>query len=195
MIAAFEQMPGIGPKTAQRLTFHLLRSGKQKAQFLSMASAGLFENLKYCSICSNFAEASECNICSNSQRDQTKICVVGEPLDVVAIEKSGQYRGLYHVLHGVLSPLEDVGPENLTIGKLLQRLKANENIIQEVVFATNPTLEGEATAMYIGKLLKPFKRLKITMIARGLPVGGDLEYADILTLINAFQGRKEFELS
>lgn len=193
LIEAFALLPGIGPKTAQRLTFYLLRADKQKAHRLSDAAGKLFNNLQYCAVCSNFTEISECPICLDPQRDKTKICIVSEPLDIVALEKSGQYKGLYHVLHGVLSPLEGIGPEHLTIDALLQRVAAQKAVLKEVIFATNPTLEGEATAMYIAKLLKPYS-IHLTRIARGLPVGGDLEYADTMTLVNAIQDRKKFDI-
>ncbi len=156
LIDAFEQLPGIGPKTAQRLTFYLLRADQAKTKELAEAAQGLHENLKFCSICSNFTQTEECLICSDPQRDKTRICIVSEPFDLIAVEKSQQYNGFYHVLHGVLSPLDGIGPEHLTIDKLLLRIKSNQEILQEIIFATNPTLEGEATAMYIARLLKPF---------------------------------------
>ncbi|MEI6222374.1 MAG: recombination mediator RecR [bacterium] len=190
LIEAFEQLPGVGPKTAQRLVFYLLRTDRKKTEILANAAGRLFDTLRFCKVCNNFSEHEVCGICSNPQRDTGVLCVVSEAFDVVAIEKMGQFRGVYHVLQGVLSPLEGIGPEVLTISQLVERVREQEQL-REIIFATNPTLEGEATAMYIARLLKS-STVKMTRIARGLPTGGDLEYADTLTLLNAMDGRKEF---
>ncbi len=189
LIDEFSRLPGIGPKTAERLTFYLLRSSEKDLNSLGNAVLDLKKDLKTCSICSNIAENDPCYICDDSQRENTCICVVEEPLDVVAIEKTGKFQGLYHVLGGVISPIEGVGPEDLFIKELVQRTKSGE--IEEIILATNPSIEGEATALYIQKLLAPLN-IKITRIARGLPVGGDLEYADEVTLSRAIEGRLDY---
>lgn len=189
LIEAFERLPGIGPKTAQRLTYYLLHVPKEEAKLLSVAVSELKEKTVLCSTCFNVAETDPCSICGSSERDKSMICVVEEPLDVLALEKSGSYDGLYHVLHGAISPMNNIGPEELHIRELLPRLK--DGTVKELILATNPNMEGEATAMYIQRLIKPLG-LKITRIARGLPVGGDLEYADEVTLSRALEGRKEF---
>ena len=189
LIEAFERLPGIGPKTAQRLTYYLLHVPKDEAELFAKAIHSLKEKTKICSICFNIAETDPCHFCSSTNRDKSIICVVEEPLDVLAIEKSGSFAGLYHVLHGAISPMNNIGPDELHIRELLPRLK--DGTVKEVILATNPNMEGEATAMYIQRLTGPLG-LKITRIARGLPVGGDLEYADEVTLRRALEGRKEF---
>lgn len=189
VVDEFSRLPGIGPKTAQRLAYYLLRAPEEQADALAGAIADLRRSVVLCSGCFNIAERSPCDVCSNPARDATCICVVEEPLDVQAIERTDQYRGRYHVLHGALSPLQDVGPDELKIRELLQRLSSNE--IQEVILATNPNLEGDATAMYLTRLIQPFG-IAVTRLARGLPVGGDLEYADEITLSNALTGRSQF---
>ena len=188
LIEAFERLPGIGPKTAQRLTFYLLNAPKEEAQALATAAMDMKDKTKLCSICFNIGEDNPCNICSDQNRDKEIIAVVEDPLDVLALEKSG-YKGLYHVLHGVISPLENIGPDEIHIRELLPRLK--DGMVKELILATNPTMEGEATAMYIQRLLSPLG-VKVTRIARGLPVGSDLEYADETTLSRALEGRKEY---
>ncbi len=182
-------MPGIGPKTAARLTYYLLHAPDSLAEKLSESLADLKKKTKICSICQNITETDPCEICDDSERDQTIICIVEDPLDVWAIEKSGSFAGLYHVLHGVIAPLENIGPEELKIRELLPRLKDDK--VKEVILATNPSMEGEATAMYIQRLIKPLK-IKTTRIARGIPTGAEIEYADEITVRRAFEGRKDF---
>lgn len=189
LIEAFERLPGIGPKTAARLTYHLLRAPKEESEALASAARQLKEKTILCSICKNITESDPCGIDSASDRDNTLICVVEEPLDVLALEKSGAFKGRYHVLHGVISPLSNIGPEELFIKDLLHRLKKEE--IKEIILALNPSMEGEATSLYIHRLLSPLG-IKITRIARGLPVGGDLEYADDITLKRSLEGRMEY---
>lgn len=189
LIDEFSRLPGIGPKTAQRLTFYLLRSSDKDLGEFGNAILGLKKDIKTCTTCSNIAESDPCHICDDPRREKNSICVVEEPLDVVAIERTGKFQGLYHVLGGVISPIEGVGPDELFIKELINRLK-KENV-EEVVLATNPSIEGEATALYIQKLILPFN-IKITRIARGLPVGGDLEYADEVTLSRAIEGRLDY---
>lgn len=180
------RLPGIGPKTAQRLTYYLLRAPAEQAQALADAITDLKQNVVLCSQCFNITEKSPCEICSNPTRDGSRICVVEEPLDVVAIDRTGQYDGRYHVLHGALSPLEGIGPDELKVRELLHRL--DPEAVQEVILATNPNLEGDATAMYLMRLIQPLG-VTVTRLARGLPMGGDLEYADEITLSNALAGR------
>lgn len=189
LIDHFSSLPGIGPKTAQRLTFYLLRSSDKDLESLGSAVLNLKKDIKTCSVCSNIAESDPCHICEDPRRDKISICVVEEPLDVVAIERTGKFSGLYHVLGGVISPIEGVGPDDLFIKELINRLKTNE--IKEIILATNPSIEGEATALYLQKLIDPLD-IKITRIARGLPVGGDLEYADEVTLSRAIEGRLDY---
>ena len=188
LIEAFERLPGIGPKTAQRLTFYLLHAPKEEAENLAKAAVEMKEKTVLCSICFNIGEENPCAICADLSRDKSIIMVVEDPLDVLALEKAN-YKGLYHVLHGVISPLENIGPDEIHIRELLPRLKGET--IKELILATNPTMEGEATAMYIQRLISPLG-VKITRIARGLPVGSDLEYADETTLSRALEGRKEY---
>lgn len=189
LIEEFVRLPGLGPKSAQRLAFHLLKSKKERLKTLAETISNLKENITLCEECCNLTTRNPCKICTDLQRDKSTICVTEETLDVIAIEKTGFYKGLYHILHGVISPLNNIGPEDLTISVLMTRLK--ENPVKEIILATNPTLEGEATAMYIAKLVKPLG-VKTTRIARGLPTGGDIEYADDITVTNALKGRQEY---
>ncbi len=188
LIEAFHKLPGIGPKSAQRLTYHLLRAPAEEARALAEAITEVKEKTVLCSLCQNIADSDPCAICSNPERDHGAICVVEEPLDILALERAGAYRGLYHVLHGVISPMDGVGPDELKVKELLSRLRSGE--VREVIMATNPNLEGEATAMYIARLISPLE-VKVTRLARGLPVGADLEYADNVTLARALEGRQE----
>ena len=188
LIDALESLPGIGPKSASRLAFYMLRAPDEQVQGLADAIATLKENIVYCSRCQNLSQTDPCAICSDPGRDQHLVCVVEDPLDVVAIERTGVYKGLYHVLHGVINPVEGIGPEDLRVGSLLERLEREP--VEEILIATNPNMEGEATAMYLARLLHP-KGVRITRLARGLPVGGDLEYADEVTLSRALEGRRD----
>ena len=193
LIEAFARLPGIGPKTAQRLTFYLLRAPDAEARTLARALIAVRDEVVFCERCFNISDAPLCPICRDPGRDDSKLCVVEEPLDVLAIDRTGEFRGRYHVLHGAISPIDGIGPERLKIRELLERVDAaaaNGERIDEVIIATNPTLEGEATAMYLGERLEG-RVGSVTRIARGLPVGGDLEYADDVTLIRALQGRRE----
>ncbi len=192
LIEAFARLPGIGPKTASRLTFHLLRAPETEARALAAALIAVREQVVFCERCFNISEAAICSICSDSRRDGTRLCVVEEPLDVLALERTNEFKGLYHVLHGAISPIDGVGPDRLRIRQLLDRAAEAQRAgepFEEVVIATNPTLEGEATAMYLAERLEALVG-SVTRIARGLPVGGDLEYADEVTLIRALQGRR-----
>ena len=189
LIEEFHKLPGIGSKSAQRLTYYLVRMPQDEAHRLAEAILAVKERIIFCSQCQNISEVDPCPICTNPQRDRSMICVLEEPLDVLALERTHCYNGLYHVLHGAISPMNGIGPEELRLRELLDRLK--DGSVQEVVLATNPNLEGEATAMYIHRLVSPLIS-KVTRLARGLPVGGDLEYADEVTLTRAFQGRQEF---
>jgi recombination protein RecR len=187
LIDELAKMPGIGPKSAQRLAFYILKVSEEQALSLSSAIKAVKEKVQYCSVCFNLTEENPCVICRNETRDSTIICVVEEPNDVLALEKIGEYRGHYHVLGGALSPLDGVGPDDLHIKELLDRLSPG---VKEVILATNPNVEGEATALYLMKLIKPLK-VRVTRVARGLPVGGDLEYADQATLTRALEDRVE----
>ncbi|HSH31976.1 MAG TPA: recombination mediator RecR [Candidatus Saccharimonadales bacterium] len=189
LIEEFSKLPSIGPRTAERLTFFLLRGDETAAQSLGQALLGLREGIKQCQTCFNLAESDVCGICSHPGRDAAVIAVVEEPLDVVAIEKTGLFQGLYHVLGGVISPLDGIGPDQLQIKSLFDRVAAGG--VTEIILATNPVTEGEATAMYIRKQLEG-RPVRLTRLARGLPVGGDLEYADQITLGRALQGRQTF---
>ena len=189
LVEEFHKLPGIGPKTAQRLTYYLIRMPEEESRALAEAILAVKERIILCSRCYNITESNPCAICDNANRDQTSICVVEEALDVLALERTRSYRGLYHVLHGVISPMNGIGPDDLKIQPLLDRLRSGE--VQEVILATNPNLEGEATSMYIQRLISPLG-VKVTRPARGLPVGGDLEYADEVTLARAIEGRQEF---
>jgi len=188
LIEELGKLPGIGPKSAARLTYYLLRIPEAEARALAEAIIAVKEKTVLCSSCQNITDSNPCAICASKERDHSIICVVKEPLDIMALERTGQYKGLYHVLHGVLSPMDGIGPDDLKIKELLQRLKTNP--VKEVILATNPNLEGEATAMYLQRLLSPFA-VRLTRLARGLPVGGDLEYADEVTLTHALEGRQE----
>ena len=192
LIEAFSRLPGIGPKTAQRLTYHLLRAPDTEARALAAALIAVRDQVVFCERCFNISDRPVCGICSDPVREQAKLCVVEEPLDVLALERTGEFKGLYHVLHGAISPIDGIGPERLKIRQLVDRAgeaqRAGEQF-DEVVIATNPTLEGEATAMYIAERLEGIVG-SVTRIARGLPVGGDLEYADEVTLVRALQGRR-----
>lgn len=194
LIEAFSALPGIGPKTASRLAYYLLRADDQASLNLAKALENLKANTLFCSVCFNIADRDPCPICSSSERDHSIICVVEEPLDVQAVERTREFLGVYHVLHGAISPIEGIGPDNLRVAELLQRIQraesAGEAPVREVLLATNPNLEGEATAMYISRLIKPLG-IRTTRLARGLPMGGDLEYADEVTLGRALQGRSE----
>jgi len=192
LIEAFARLPGIGPKTAQRLTFYLLRAPDAEARALARALVAVRDEVVFCERCFNISDAPLCPICRDPGRDDARMCVVEEPLDVLAIERTGEFRGRYHVLHGAISPIDGIGPERLRIRELLGRVDEAQSAghaIEEIIIATNPTLEGEATAMYLGERLEGHVG-SVTRIARGLPVGGDLEYADDVTLIRALQGRR-----
>jgi len=188
LIEALQRLPGIGPKTAQRLTFFLLKRPAEEVRELAAALVAVKERIVYCRTCFNVTDEDPCRICTDPTRDARLLCVVEEPNDLLAMERTGEYRGRYHVLLGALSPLDGIGPEDLKIRELLARLEGGETT--EVILATNPNVEGEATALYLARLLKPLG-LKVTRIARGLPVGGDLEYADQVTLSKALEGRRE----
>lgn len=189
-IDAFGSLPGIGPKTAQRLAFYLLRRDKKFSEDIGGAIAGLKQSIDICPDCQNISDLGRCKICTDSSRDRSIICVVEEPLDIIAFEKSGYFKGLYHVLMGSISPVDGVGPDDLKIKELLERIGKNPEI-KEIILATNPTTEGEATAMYIHRLMSPLG-LSITRIARGIPFGGDIEYADEVTLSKSLEGRKAY---
>lgn len=197
LIESFEKLPGVGPKTAQRLTFYLLHVPQVQLDEFGESLKNLKRSTVLCSTCFNVAEKNPCYICGALDRDESIVCVVEEPLDLLALEKTGKYKGLYHVLHGVISPINNIGPEEIYIAPLLKRLKSGK--ITEVIMATNPSMEGEATAMYISHEMNKQQatsnkqqKIKITRIARGLPTGGDLEYADDMTLIRAMEGRQEY---
>ncbi len=187
LIDELGKLPGVGPKTAQRLAYFILRAPAEDAQGLADAIRAVKEELRYCSVCFNIAETDPCPVCAADDRDATAVCVVEEPLDVLAIERTGGYRGRYHVLHGAISPVNGVRPSDLKISPLVDRVRRGG--ISEVILATNPNLEGEATAMYVAQLLAP-TGVQVTRLARGLPVGGDLEYTDEVTLARALEGRR-----
>ena len=188
LIGELVRLPGIGPKSAQRLTFHLLKASKEEALALAHAIIDLKERTQTCTVCYNISEEERCNICADPSRDGSLLCVVEETNDLWAVEKTGGFKGSYHVLGGSLSPLDGRGPEQLTAKALLHRLETEG--VKEVILATNPNVEGEATAMYLSRLLKPLS-VRVTRLARGLPMGGDLEYADEVTLSKAIEGRRE----
>ena len=190
LIEAFHRLPGIGPKSAQRLAYHVLRVPEDEARALAEALLDVKQRVVLCERCQNLAEASPCATCSDTTRDPTLLCVVEEPLDVLAIERTDGFAGLFHVLHGVISPADGVGPEDLKIAELLARLRDVDDEVVEVIVATNPNIEGEATAMYLARLLQPLD-IRVTRLARGLPAGADLEYADNLTLGRAIEFRQE----
>ena len=187
LIDELSKLPGVGPKTAQRLAYHILRASNADADALAAAVRSVKTDLRYCSTCFNIAETDPCAVCAADDRDHAQVCVVEEPLDVLAIERTGQFRGLYHVLHGAISPVNGVRPDDLKIAELARRVKGGG--IEELILATNPNLEGEATAMYIAQLLSD-NGVRVTRLARGLPMGGDLEYADEITVSRALEGRR-----
>lgn len=187
LIDELGQLPGIGPKSAQRIAFHLLQADGADVQRLITALAEVKEKVAFCTMCGNIAQATQCRICADPRRDGQAICVVEEPKDVVAIERTGEFRGRYHVLGGAISPMDGIGPEQLRVAELMSRLASGE--VVEIILATDPNIEGEATAAYLARQLKPFG-LRVTRLASGLPVGGDLEYADEVTLGRAFEGRR-----
>jgi recombination protein RecR len=188
LIEEFSKLPGIGPKSAQRLTYHLLQAPSEKAESLAKAIQELKQNLSLCSVCSNITDTEPCIICRNAERDHSKICIVEEPADILPLERTKKYHGLYHVLHGIIAPSEGIGPEELKIKDLMARL--GDGSITEVILATNPNTEGETTAMYIQSLIAPLN-IRITRLARGLPYGADLEYADDITITRALEGRQD----
>jgi recombination protein RecR len=189
LIEEFGKLPGIGPKSAQRMTYYLLRVPSDEAKALAEAILALKEQISFCPACFNITDTSPCGICADSSRERDKICVVEEPLDILPLERTRRYRGLYHVLHGVISPGDGVGPDDLRVRELLARVQAGG--VTELILATNPNVEGEATAMYLQRLFQPMG-LKVTRLARGLPYGADLEYADEATLTRALEGRQQF---
>ncbi|OGM57733.1 recombination protein RecR [Candidatus Woesebacteria bacterium RIFCSPHIGHO2_12_FULL_46_16] len=192
LIESFQRLPGIGPKSAQRLTYYLLHVPQSDLDAFSESLSRLKKDTVLCSICRNVNEKDPCEICSDKARDAATILVVEQPLDILAFEKTGKYKGIYHVLHGSISPLENIGPDELYIEDLIRRAKSKKGGIREIIIATNPTMEGEATAMYLGKKLKEANsKIKITRLGMGIPTGADLEYADETTLIQAIQGRRE----
>ncbi|WP_320122457.1 recombination mediator RecR [uncultured Sphaerochaeta sp.] len=190
LIQTLSRLPGIGPKSASRLAYHLIKTEKSYNQNLSQAIATIQERIFPCSICGSFTETDPCPVCSDASRDRSLLCVVEEPQDVLTIQSSGAYNGLYHVLGGAISPLDGVGPEQLSFSRLLQRIK--EGQFTELIIATNPTEEGDTTALYIRHILKEYTELSITRLASGLPIGGDLEYADRITLARSLRGRVTF---
>lgn len=188
LIEEFRRFPGIGPKTAQRLAYNVLRRSREDAERLSRAILDVKDKIRYCSLCNNLSDRDPCQFCSDPQRSPETICVVEEPKDVLSIEKTREYRGQYHVLHGALSPINGIGPEDLKLKNLLERL--HSGTVREVILATNPNVEGEATAIYLARLLKPLG-IKVSRIALGVPVGSDLEFADEVTMSKALEGRRE----
>jgi len=187
LIAELERLPGVGPKSAQRLAYHLLRVSEEEAGRLAKAINHAKASLCFCRLCQNISESEVCEICSQAKRDHSLICVVAEPRDIIAVERLNEFRGLYHVLHGLMSPMDGIGPEQLRIKELLARL--NDGVV-EIILATNPTIEGDATALYLAKLIKPLG-IRVTRIAHGMPVGGELDYADSATLLSAIEYRRE----
>jgi recombination protein RecR len=188
LIDSFSRLPGVGPKTAARLAFYILRMKEEDVMNFAKALVNVKRNLLYCSVCCNITDTDPCRVCSDKQRDRSVICVVQEARDLVAMERTKEFHGMYHVLQGAISPMEGIGPDDIRVAELLRRLADDE--VQELILATNPNIEGEATAMYLSRLVKPFQ-IKVTRIAHGLPVGGDLEYADEVTLSKALEGRRE----
>nr|WP_297968366.1 recombination mediator RecR [uncultured Mogibacterium sp.] len=189
LINELSKLPGIGGKTAQRLAFHILALEESEATALANSIVNAKRSLHYCSVCGNLTDTDPCEICSDESRDRTKVCVVETPQDVIAMERIREFKGMYHVLHGAISPVEGIGPNDINLKSLITRLQQHDEI-DEIIVATNPNIEGEATAMYIARLLKP-SGIKVTRIAHGIPVGGDLEYADEVTLLKAMEGRRE----
>ncbi|MDO8503463.1 MAG: recombination mediator RecR [bacterium] len=200
LVESFEKLPGIGPKTAQRLTFYLLHVPQDNLEEFAKALENLKKNTILCSICKNVAEVDPCPVCSDVNRDKGVVMVVEQPLDVLALEQTGKYKGVYHVLHGAINPLENIGPDEIFIRELVKRVVSGESRVSELILATNPTMEGEATAMYIARQLKTHSpqgdsrnaKVKITRLGLGLPTGADIEYADEMTLREAIEGRREF---
>ena len=190
LIEEFYRLPGIGPKSAQRLAYYLLRMPAADAHSLAEAIVEVKDKVTLCSVCQNVTEVDPCRMCTDSARDRSIMCVVEEPLDILALERTGSYHGLYHVLHGAISPMDGIGPDDLKVRELLDRLRDGET--KEIILATNPNLEGEATSMYLARLIGPLG-LRVTRLARGLPAGGDLEYADDVTLTRALEGRQEMD--
>ena len=188
LIEVFQKMPGVGHKSAVRMAYYVLSLSQQEADDMIKAITDAKQKIHYCSVCQNITESDPCEICSNHKRDHSVICVMEQPKDVIALEKTREYFGLYHVLHGSISPMDGIGPDDIRIKELIQRVASGE--VKEVIMANSPSIEGEATAMYISRLLHPFG-VKVTRIAYGLPVGGDLEYADQVTLVKAIDGRRE----
>lgn len=189
LINELSKLPGIGGKTAQRLAFYILALEESEATALANSIVNAKRSLHYCSVCGNLTDTDPCEICSDESRDRTKVCVVETPQDVIAMERIREFKGMYHVLHGAISPVEGIGPNDINLKSLITRLQQHDEI-DEIIVATNPNIEGEATAMYIARLLKP-SGIKVTRIAHGIPVGGDLEYADEVTLLKAMEGRRE----
>lgn len=190
LIESFSRLPGIGSRTASRLTFHVLKMDEDDVIDFAKALVNVKRNLHYCSICCNITDVDPCRICQDKTRDRSQICVIQDAKDLVAMERTKEYRGYYHVLHGAISPMDGIGPDDIHVAELLKRL--SDESIQEVILATNPNVEGEATAMYLSRLIKPIG-LKVTRIAHGLPVGGDMDYADEMTLTKALEGRREVD--
>jgi len=190
LVQEFNKLPGIGPKSAQRITYYLLRAPDEQARLLAEVLLSLRQKINLCSTCCNVTESDPCPICRNQQRDTSQICIVEQPQDILALEHTGIYRGLYHVLHGAISPTEGIGTEDIRIRELLSRLQ--NNTVEEVILATNTNLEGEQTAMYLHQLISPLG-IRVTRLARGLPYGTELEYADDVTLTRALEGRQEFK--
>ena len=189
LLEQLEKLPGIGPKSAQRLAFHILRSPREDSENLAQAVRDVREKIKACTRCGNFTDAEICDVCLDPRRDSASLCIVAEARDLLAIENSGEFRGRYHVLGGVMSPIEGIGPEQLSVNALMKRL--GEESISEVIMAVSPTIEGETTANYLANLLRP-RGIRVTQLARGLPFGGDLDYADQMTIAGAMRGRREF---
>jgi len=188
LVGEFEKLPGIGPKSAQRLAFHVMRLSDEEAKTFAEAITAIKGSIHFCKICCNYSDGEICDICRDTRRDRTYICVVAEPRDMIAMEKTNEFKGLYHVLHGVISPLEGITPDKLKIRELQQRIGTGE--VVEIILAMNPTVEGDTTSMYLAGILKPLG-VKVTRIAHGMPVGGDLDYADQATLIQALEWRRE----
>jgi len=191
LIEELKRLPGIGTKTAQRLAFFLMKMPKDRALGLARAIEEVKEKIRFCRRCGNLGEGELCTVCRDSRRDATLICVVQEAMDVMAIDRTGEYRGLFHVLHGALSPMDNIGPDELNLSSLMKRL--HEPDVREVILATNPTIEGEATALYLARLIHAKTRIKVSRIAHGIPMGGHLEYADEVTLSKALEGRREIQ--
>ena len=188
LVEELAKLPGIGPKTAQRLAFYIISGSRASAEGLAEAIIDVKDKITYCSVCSNLTEEDPCRLCNSAMRDRSMICVVEEPKDVIALERTREFKGLYHVLHGAISPIDGIGPGDIKVKELLERLR--DDVVQEIILATDPNVEGEATAMYLARLIKPLG-VKVTRMAHGMPVGGDLEYVDEVTLAKALEGRRE----